>query len=220
VELERIFASDVDAVSIKSPESALTLQLKCVRCASDFQGEEELKAHILLGVCQTEVQKTSVEKNKFEIQPASIPLKTNRIRCFMCLKMLGKSSLSMHMKNIHKSIIRCKILSCVSYFYTEAERLEHEVQVHKVGQWTKCNYCENWFENRHKHCIHITKYHKDIKAIKCDFHGQCSEIFYSKSEKDKHILQVHKNGHIRRKAYINVYMQKKKLSNQRKAHGP
>jgi hypothetical protein len=211
VELERIFASDVDAVSIKSPESALTLQLQCLRCASDFQGEEELKAHILLGVCQTEVQKTSDEKNKFEIQPANIQLKTNRIRCVMCRKMFGKSNLSTHMKNIHKSVIRCKILSCVSYFYTEAERLEHEVQVHKVGQWTKCNYCENWFENRRKYCIHVTKYHKD-KAIKCDFGGQCSKIFNSKSEKDKHILQVHKTRHIRRKVCINVYMQRKKNS--------
>jgi uncharacterized C2H2 Zn-finger protein len=188
VELEIIFASDVEAISNKSAEAAFNLQLRCLRCASDFQGEEELKTHILLGV-----QSMSGEKNELEIQRGNKQVKINRIQCNLCLRTFATTYISRHMKIIHESEIRCKSSRCVSFFYTEAERLEHEVEVHNGGQWTKCVYCGNLFGRRKGLLRHVQYYHTDV-AIKCDFHSRCVEFFLSKSEKNEHILQVHKTG--------------------------
>jgi hypothetical protein len=133
--------------------------------------------------------------------------KLKRTQCTVCLKTVAKSCLSEHVKKMHKSILRCKSLRCVSYFYTEAERLEHEVQVHSGVQWKKCIFCGKLIRS-YNFLRHIKNLHTDV-AIMCDFNSNCCVFFLSKSEKGEHILQVHKSGRLRRKvAYMRLLRQR------------
>lgn len=118
-----------------------------------------------------------------------------RIRAYWCSFCKKKiCSLAHHMKMHHKSItIRCKSRQCASYFLTEDERRQHEKQVHIVGgDEKKCVYCGRYYSSINNMSMHVKNHH--IKeAIQCEFIIKpCAKYFLTITEKDEHVLQVHK----------------------------
>lgn len=116
-------------------------------------------------------------------------------KCKICQITLTIKQLKLHSKQIHNLIFSCKIWNCASYFATEMEKQQHEAQAHippaTVVKRKKCIYCNkmisilNDTSNLHRHIKH-----QHIDAIKCDY--RCTEYFLTTTEKNKHILKVHK----------------------------
>lgn len=137
-------------------------------------------------------------------------------KCKICQITLTMKQLKLHSKQIHNLIFSCKIWNCASYFTTKREKQQHEARAHippaTVAKRKKCNYCDTWISilkstsnfNRHMKVQHVD-------AIKCDYSIRCTEYFLTSTEKDEHILKVHKdNGIFRVKC---IYCGKKTTKN-------
>jgi hypothetical protein len=125
------------------------------------------------------------EVNKISSLPQSGSSSTNYL-CTLCQKMICKKSWSSHMRNIHNKIFRCETRNCVSYFSTEAERQQHQSQVH-VG-WKKCIYRKSQCAKNKQICqVHKTDGLPRVNSgLKC--------VYCSKKCKSKLALYAHING--------------------------
>jgi ribosomal protein L37AE/L43A len=165
---------------------------QCKRCATHFQDEMQLKIHAC-NYCQVEVANQSEGKFKGvgkiregKIDPLIVGSKK---QCNICKTTVrNKARLLFHVKKYHKNCIRCQSTFCSTHFNTEAEKQEHEANVHT--EWKKCIYCGKIYSFQAILVSHIQTLHKE--AIRCDFHKRCATFFFTLAEKEEHILQVHK----------------------------
>lgn len=111
--------------------------------------------------------------------------------CCLCKKFMKQLRFGLHIKKCHENVtlLRCRSNCCANFFLTEADRQQHEEQVHSGEH--NCIYCGHLFKTVRSTCNHMKVYHKE--AIRCDFNRfKCSEFFHTTAEKDEHILKVHK----------------------------
>jgi KRAB domain-containing zinc finger protein len=133
-------------------------------------------------VCPKDIEKQPNKKCK------SANMKFNQ--CNLC-QIIFKSyyTLNNHIKKNHHVRVRCRSRFCGIYFFTEAERQQHEEEVHG-NKVHKCIYCGTLFsKGSDKLYEHIKKKHKE--AIKCEYKYHCPNYFHTKSQLDEHILKVH-----------------------------
>jgi KRAB domain-containing zinc finger protein len=173
--LEKI-AFDGDHRSENNAASALGSQVhESKKCSFNFRGNAETETH----VCPKDIEKQSNKKCK------SAKMKLNQ--CNLC-QVIFKSyyTLHNHIKKNHHNSVRCRSFMCGIYFFTEAERQQHEEEVHG-NKVHRCIYCGALFSKYNTLYDHIKKKHKE--AIRCKYH--CPNYFHTKTQLDEHILKVH-----------------------------
>jgi hypothetical protein len=187
VKLEKI-ASDFNHLSKNNSANAPSLGVReSNRCTSQFQDTIGLKTNF--SAVPSDVGKKSNDKKSASSDATSF-------QCTLCQKIVtSNNDLREHMKKIHKNGIKCRSFCCAAYFLTEDERQQHENDVHlncENSTCAKCIFCGALYTNGIKYLNkHIQRLHKE--AIQCDFNDHCTKYFRTKSDKDKHILQVHEN---------------------------
>jgi len=147
--------------------------IKCdYRCSTFFTSEEEKRKHEL------DVHETGM----------------NRRNCVFCRKKIISSKFTAHMQRFHKpEAIKCNFkVNCPAYFFSEEEKQEHILTVHKIAKFRalmKCIYCKAFFAHNMALKEHIKIRHTDI-MIKCKYF-RCMQFFHTQKDHEKHYQQEH-----------------------------
>lgn len=194
------------AIESDSETCANLLLHECKRCASQFDDELQLKAHVLSN-CPEDDEAPLDKKVKSKPRKKSKTSVSDiyqKGQCTECGKTFVARTLGFHMRQAHNMYVRCRRWLCSTYFSTEAERQLHEDQVHSGGREKRCIYCRKIFSNNQTLQLHMVHYHVK-EAIQCNFSKLCTEYFHTIAEKDKHIRRVHnlKSQRTRSQRHIN-----------------
>lgn len=114
----------------------------------------------------------------------------SKLRCIYCLKKVF--DLHKHTKIYHKGkkVIRCRYITCITFFRSEQERLNHEKEVHslKKNKHTVCRLCQKTI---YIYSIqnHINVNHKNMSLTLCKYH-RC-HYFGTTEEIETHYKESH-----------------------------
>jgi KRAB domain-containing zinc finger protein len=143
------------------------------------------------GVC-SKIFRSETEKSEHIREVTQINDKL--IKCDFCCLNYWKSFTSKHFKIHHKNdnLIRCSYQRCSTRFRSEAEKQNHEAQVHESVKKQKCMFCNLFLTAKSNILQHYQTTHKSLLAnvFKCTF--KCKRYFLTEADREEHIVSAHK----------------------------
>ena len=106
-------------------------------------------------------------------QPSVAAIKSGKVRCELCMKMMKPRGMTQHLNIVHKC----------GYCGELVENMETHLSFHESEA---CDHCGKKFLDKSKVEIHIKQNHLET----CE---QCDEVFFSKSSISEHIEEVHES---------------------------
>jgi hypothetical protein len=167
------------------------LQHRCMLCKSVSSCHYNLVKHMRKnhsglfilckhnGVC-TRIFLTEAEKSEHNILELANK-NAKLMKCDFCCIMYFKKDKANHFDKHHKNLIRCSYINCSIFFFSEAEKRNHESHVHARTEKSKRIFC-NLFFHAHTMLVHFRSMHKSLipSAFKCKLN--CRRYFRTEAE--------------------------------------